>query len=213
MRLLCQKGVCKSYLYGPPSFPGQWLLGNANPAPVPCLVGTVTVGIGNPIGSNPGHGSSGPEQKPQEQPPPAGGQCTNGAIPFRTDGAPVGRDLKPDIQNSLNNFCNICGDAWQVTEGCPASPVHTNDCHANCTCVDVALKNRTYTPESVGNMLNCGKSNGARLVFETNDPNLYNTLIGSGFSSRDVKLFPLCSTGKRPCANGSHFSYYCPTCR
>ncbi len=59
MMLCCQTPeICRSYLYGPPSYPSQWLLGT-NIGPGACMVGTVELPC-MMIGATPGHGSSGP---------------------------------------------------------------------------------------------------------------------------------------------------------
>lgn len=66
-------GYSRSYMCGPPSIPGQYLLGSADPAPQPCDIcfGQAYCPIpGLPINSRPGHGSSCPAQ------PAAPSQCS-----------------------------------------------------------------------------------------------------------------------------------------
>jgi hypothetical protein len=78
--IICQPGVCKSYLNGPPAYVAQWLLGNATPVMVDCIKGGVSIGKGYVIGSTPGHGSSGPPSKAPTAPYKPTNSCSNGAI-------------------------------------------------------------------------------------------------------------------------------------
>lgn len=198
-----------SYQYGPPSFVGQYLLGMASGPDVCVISSTVSLpGLGISF-----HGSSGAPSTPPPSPSTGTGeaQCTNGSdVKFKRG---VGQELKPDIAENLGQFCDAAGDLdWQVTEGCPPTRTHVNACHANCTCVDIGFESRQYTVDKVQRALAAGNSVGARLVFESSDKALIDSLIASGVPSDQAKYYPSCSTGSRPCVTGNHFSYYCLSC-
>lgn len=69
---------------------------------------------------------------------------------------------------------------WAVTEGYPPSRSHRAACHKNGTCVDVGLRPRTYTVDTVTAFYNAAVKAGLRPVFETKSATLYNDLKGKG---------------------------------
>ncbi|MBI5456854.1 hypothetical protein HY969_03880 [Candidatus Kaiserbacteria bacterium] len=196
----------RCYAYGCPGLFGYVLGAASSYGSCAAASGTVQArlieyrpGVGSSFGANQQTG----KQSTATSSPLASGQCKDGKIPFKPG---VGTQLKPDIEKSLQGYCSAAGSLdWQVTEGCPSTVGHTNVCHANCTCVDIGFPDRAYTPEKVKAALAAGNNNGAKLVFETNNQALYESLISSGLSTSQVKLYPQ--------VTGSHFSYYCPTCQ
>lgn len=74
--VMCLQGpTCMEtpYLYGPPLIPSQWAIGCYAPAPVPCVVGGVVVGVGVPVvitgTSMPGGGVPAPAPAPTQSTP------------------------------------------------------------------------------------------------------------------------------------------------
>jgi|GEM_PF-3691783 len=201
----------RCFAFGCPSLAG-WALGGASNYGV-CDT-TIGKGIKNirarVIGNNPGVGSSlvakdkllNNNATTTATSTPSTGQCKSG-IPFKPG---VGTQLKPDIKLSLEKYCDAATAVdWQVTEGCPAAITHANVCHSQCTCVDIGFQSRQYTPEKIKAALDAGNNVGANLVFETNDYPLYRSLLNAGLHTSQVKYYPQ--------VTGSHFSYYCPTCK
>lgn len=200
-----------SYQYGPPAFIGQYLLGMAS-TPDVCVISDSLSKPGLRISF---HGSSGTPSTPPPSTPSTGtgvAQCTDGSdIKF---GPNANRELKPDIAQNLGQFCDAAGDLdWQVTEGCPPKRTHFNQCHVNCTCVDIGFESRQYTVDKVQRALAAGNSVGSRLVFESNDRALIDSLIAAGVPADQARYYPTCTPkSTKPCVTGNHFSYYCLSC-
>ena len=117
---LYNPALAKSYQCGPPLIPGQNTLGSYTPTGYcdVCL-GPENVcpkpGLGF-LNALPGHGTSlcvldtSSSRGEQQAPSGAQVQCKGGELPYRTDGAPVGKVLKQDLANSLGKYCSTAGD-------------------------------------------------------------------------------------------------------
>ncbi len=56
--------------------------------------------------------------------------------------------------------------------------------------------------------LSAWEATGGRAVYETEYASERDRLIKDGVPADKIKVYPNCSTGKRPCVTGSHFSIY-----
>ncbi|MEK7063320.1 MAG: hypothetical protein AAB955_01350 [Patescibacteria group bacterium] len=182
--IICQPGVCRSFLNGPPTFIGQWLLGNALPAQIPCLNGSgVVICTGHPIGATPGHGSSGPisgmptvPPAQPTQPQSTAAECKDGQIAVK-DGESFAQ-CSQGIKDTAKELCSKYGNGLRLTEGCdtefsspeacraaqasnPSQLCHISRCHYNGTCVDMA-----FTAEEEAKMFdsNCRTNPNCKLT-------------------------------------------------
>lgn len=87
---------------------------------------------------------------------------------------------------------------WAVTEAYPPSRTHKAACHKNGTCVDVGLRPKTYTVETVTAFYNAAVKAGLRPVFETKSATLYNDL-----QNTDIQVLYLPTH-----ISADHFSVY-----
>ena len=93
--------------------------------------------------------------------------------------------------------------SWTVTEGYPPSRTHRATCHQNGTCVDVAFRPREYTADSVIAFAQAARARGLRVVFETDNCELRNTVRARGLSAYCRQ-----DGGGYESISGTHFSVY-----
>lgn len=106
----------------------------------------------------------------------------------------INRDLLEALQDVETSL------SWQVTEMWPPTVDHTNACHGNGTCVDVAIRTSSPTAAQIADF---GKSfTGMRAVFETTSCSLRDAVRSFGVEAH-------CSS--EPAYShirGNHFSIY-----
>jgi len=61
---------------------------------------------------------------------------------------------------------NVAGVQWKITEACPPTVTHSDPCHANCTCVDVAIMQRGNSCDGVSKVISSAQSAGLKVTNE-----------------------------------------------
>ena len=144
-----------------------------------------------------------PQQPPAPQPPLQncpGCQTKTGNIPgvaFKDI-----RNLCTNKTNSPNNTLNQTESCWvsaglgiklqelaqqssakwRVTEACPPTITHQNNCHkpTNCTCVDANFTSTTASAENIVAFIVAAKNSGLKAVYEVKSSSRYTNLKGDG---------------------------------
>ena len=77
---------------------------------------------------------------------------------------------------------------WRVTEACPPTITHQNNCHkpTNCTCVDANFTSTTANAENIVAFIVAAKNSGLKAVYEVKSRSRYNDLKGSGTQTGPV---------------------------
>ena len=166
--------------------------------------------------------------------------CKGGAIP--TKGGESTAQCNATLVQNLNNFCSQFGKGFEVTEGCgtpyasltecraaqAANPkggilCHTNPCHYNGTCVDIAFPSSEdakmfscgantaatnctatdYGLQRIKDTYSAAEANGDRVVFEIRPDQ---TALKAQLDAAGIP-YKVYSHVTAP-----HFSYYCRNC-
>ncbi len=142
-----------------------------------------------------------------------GGVTTNGGCTGDGSNAACAA-LAPDVQCAAQG-CKVDSGlraalagiqssvGWTVTEGYPPSRTHAAACHSNGTCVDVGLRPRTYTIETVTAFATAARAQGLRVVFETDSCTLRDAVRASG-----IAAYCRSDGGGYERITGNHFSVY-----
>jgi hypothetical protein len=99
-------------------------------------------------------------------------------VPCEASGCRVDKGLKQALVNTKNR-----SGGWAVTEAYPASRTHKAACHSNGTCVDVGLRPRTYTVQTVTAFYNAAKAAGLRPVYESKSQTFVTELKRNGVNA------------------------------
>ncbi|MCX6701865.1 MAG: hypothetical protein NTX96_01560 [Candidatus Zambryskibacteria bacterium] len=123
---------------------------------------------------------------------------TLSSLGIPTQGSAVGKSLS---QSSLAKFVLLnerlrgSGITWAVTEGYPPTTTHQDTCHANGTCVDATITNKSAS--NINSVAQSAASVGLSAFWEVQTQVEMDALIKSGVRPLIVRVIPY--------ATGSHF--------
>lgn len=133
---------------------------------------------------------------------------------------PTSCSANPAMLQKIDSFAETLGDDADETIVTEAGPNTTLDHLADAQyksgdTADIGCRNagRTSsggcTPDWVERNLDAwSDSGGSRAVFETSSQDTADELIRRGVDPKNVKVYPNCSTGQRPCITADHISIY-----
>jgi len=111
--------------------------------------------------------------------------------------------LDSTVANRVVALKNNFSGQWTVTEAYPPTYTHSNQCHANGTCIDAGFRgSTTYSAANIAEFATAARLAGLRAVFETDSCALRDTA-----RARGVTAFCKTDSGYSH-ITGNHFSLY-----
>lgn len=111
--------------------------------------------------------------------------------------------LDPNVAPKIGKLKNDFNGTWVATEAYPPTSRHTNQCHANGTCIDASFRSpTTYTAANIASFAAAARLSGLRPVFET-----FDCALRDAARARGISAYCKSDNGYGH-ITGSHFSLY-----